>query len=139
MIKKFYYSVWTDCILQLQKNPLNKKSWKWYSLFVMSSCLGFNFVFILTILPRSLHLTDFFRETTFFESKFLDTFTHALILYLLPEYIINYFLVFYKNKYTVFIKKYKFHNGKLFIRYAAISLLAPPLILMVVLIIYKLI
>lgn len=84
MIKKFYYLIWTDLILQLQKNPLNKKSWKWYSLFVMSLCLGFNYVFLLALLPRDLHPIRIFLEFCFFDTTFLDTIIHGLILFLVP-------------------------------------------------------
>lgn len=138
MIKKFYYSVWADLILQLQKNPLNKKSWKWYSLFVMSLCFGVNFAFLLSFVPKDLDPTYFFIELHFFDSDFLDTLTHALILFLLPGYLIHYLLVFHKNKYIIIIRKYKPHDGKLFIRYMLISLLTPLIILIIALIICKL-
>jgi len=137
MIKKFYYTVWTDIILQLQKNPLNKKSWKWYSLFVMSFCFGFNYVPILLLLPKSLDPLVYFREFHFFSSDFLDTLFHGLILFLLPGYILHYFLVFYKKKYEKFTKEYSFKNGNLFMKYMLVSVFLPLSVLVIALIINR--
>ena len=139
MIKKIYYSIWADLILQLNKNPLNRKTWKWYSLFVMSLCFGFNYVFLLALLPRSLHPIRFFMEFRFLDTIFLDTLFHGLILFLMPGYIIHYFLVFYKEKYKKIISSYGSKGGKMFMNYVLISLFGPPIILIFVLIINKLV
>jgi hypothetical protein len=138
MIKKIYYSIWTDLILQLQKNPLNKKNWKWYSLFVMSLCFGFNYVFLLALLPKDLHPIRIFLEFRFFDTIFLDTLIHGLILFLVPGYIIHYFMVFFKGRYKKIICEYKFHDGKLFMKYMLFSLLGPPVILIIALIVTRL-
>ena len=138
MIKKFYYTLWTDVILQLQKNPYNKKSWKWYSLFVMSFIFGANYVPLLAILPDGLDPLVWFREFRFASSNFLDTLLHGMILFLLPGYILHYFLVFYKKKYERFTKVYKFHNGKLFTKYMLISFFVPLSVLVVGMIVSRL-
>ena len=138
MIKRIYYLIWTDLILQLQKNPLNKKSWKWYSLFVMSLCLGFNYVFLLALLPKNIHPIRFFLDLRFFDSSFFDSLIHGLILFLMPGYIIHYFMVFFKEKYKKIISEYKFHDGKLFMKYMLFSLLGPPVILIIALIVNRL-
>ena len=138
MIKKFYYTVWTDVILQLQKNPYNKKSWKWYSLFVMSFIFGFNYIPLLLLLPDWLDPLVWFREFRFASSNFLDTLLHGMILFLLPGYILHYFLVFYKKKYERFTKVYKFHNGKLFAKYMLISFFVPLSVLVFGMIVIRL-
>jgi|ERR1035437_6225601 hypothetical protein len=133
MIKKFYYTVWTDVILQLQKNPLQKKSWKWYSLFVMSFCFGANYVPLLLLFPNNFNPFRLFSEFHIFNSDFLNILIHSMIIFLLPGYILNYFFVFYKKKYEKFTKEYKFHNGKLFMRYMLMSFMVPVLLLVIVL------
>ena len=81
MIKKLYYLIWTDCILQTQKSTGTKKYWRSWSLFLMSFCFGFNYVPILFLLPKSLDPLVSFREFHFFSSDFLDTLLHGLILF----------------------------------------------------------
>jgi hypothetical protein len=133
-IKNIYYSVWSDLILGLQnKNRL--KSEKWFILFFMSFCLGLNYAPIIFLLPKSIDPFVFFREIRFFDSDFLNTLVHGLILFLLPGYIVNYFLVFYKKKYEKFTKKYEYQNLKYFMRYLTISAVIPCSLLIIFLII----
>jgi len=75
------------------------------------------------------------REWHIFNSNFLDVLIHSMILFLLPGCIIHYYLVFYKKKYEQFIKENEFHNGKFIMKYITISLIAPAVLLIIVLII----
>lgn len=138
MIKRFYYTLWTDVILQLQKNPLNKKSWKWYSLFVMSFCFGFNYIPLLFILPKHINPFDYFLNIPFFEDGFLDRVSHGSIMILLPGCILHYFLVFYKKKYEKFTKEYPFRDGKLIYKHVLISFGVPSVMLIIAVIIGRL-
>jgi hypothetical protein len=46
---------------------------------------------------------------------------------LLPFLTLNYFLIFYKEKYNQLVSKYKYHNGKLFVAYFLSSIGILPL------------
>jgi len=137
-IKDIYYGVWSDLILGLQKKPKAWKYNKWYALFIMSFCFGFNYVPILFLLPKDLDPLVWFREFHFLSSDFLDTLLHGLILFLLPGHILHYFLVFYKKKYERFTKEYPFRKGKLFINYMSLSLIIPLSILVIAFILNRL-
>jgi len=133
-IKNIYYSVWSDIILGLQKKN-RLKSEKWFILFFMSFCLGLNYAPIIFLFPKSIDPFHLFMQFKIFDSGFFDRVFHGIIIFLLPGYIIHYFLVFYKNRYEKFTKNYEFRNLKLFSRYAAITLIIPFSLLIIIIII----
>ena len=135
MIKKLYYSVWADLILTIQKKTNKWETNKWYFLFVMSFCFGANYVPLLLLFPDCIYPLKLFREWHVFNSDFLNLLIPSMIIFLLPGYIIHYYLVFYKKKYEQFIKEYESHNGKFIMKYITISLIAPAVLLFIMLII----
>jgi hypothetical protein len=56
MFNRFYYSIWTDLILQLKEptvvEPFVKKHWKFYTQFMMSFAMGIDYMFILTLISN---------------------------------------------------------------------------------------
>lgn len=115
---KLYYEIWTDCITKARSLPKNKSDWKLYTLLFMSMAMALNLVFILFILAE-VKVTDkfFIIPIDIFPGTKFDAFISFFISYLLPFLIINYFLIFYKEKYKAILLKYKYRNGKLFLAY----------------------
>jgi hypothetical protein len=66
-----------------------------------------------------------------FPGKNLDALISGFTLFILPNVLLNYFLIFRNNRYEMLLTKYKSYNGKLFISYFLASL-ALPLLLIVV-------
>jgi hypothetical protein len=140
MIKKFYYSVWVDAILQLQQSPLVessvKKHWKFYSQFFISLLMGFNFMFISFFMPKIINLFEI--QINIFQKIELNYLLIGLLVFFLPMIIVNYFLIFWKDKYKIIITNYKFHNGRLFKHYCMLSIFIPMLVLVIGFIISRL-
>jgi hypothetical protein len=115
---KLYYEIWTDCITKARSLPKNKSDWKLYTLLFMSMAMALNLVFILFILAE-IKVTDkiFIIPIDIFAGTKIDAFISFFISYLLPFLIINYFLIFYKEKYKTILSQYKYRNGKLFLSY----------------------
>ena len=140
-MKTLYYSIWVDFIFKGEERPENKYIWKPFALFFMSFMMSFNFWFLSFLLLVHLNFKNNYFPTNFiiFNSHKADSFFNFFISYLLPFLLINYFLIFYKNRYRGLIKKYPYNNGKLFMRYIYISFLVLVLYFIVAYIIVVLI
>lgn len=119
-----YYRIWTDCILRGQSQPNNKHNWKVASLIFMSISMAFNLALFMIILQKFLG-SNFYTLQIDFIPKYLNKIISFMILFPFPPTIINYLLVFRKNRYKIFMKKYPYYNGKLFITYFLVSMLLP--------------
>jgi len=130
---KFYYILFSDAINKILTVEKSKDLWKFYTLIYISFAMGFNLFMLSFILndlnilkietiELTLNITDFY---------FLDSFLSYAVVYLFPFLILNYFLIFYKDKYKDIIVKYKHYNGKLISWYYAISFFSFPLFFIV--------
>ena len=126
MILKLYYKIWVDFIKKVQSIPANKNNWKGITVVFMSMAMAINLVTIMTILQRNIFKYTFYDvKVDIFPGSMLNSLTSFFILFLLPNLIINYFLIFRNERYKILLNKFKSYNGKLFFSYFAISLLAP--------------
>ncbi len=125
---KIYYKIWVDCILKAQSKPENKNNWKLFTIVFMSISMALNIVFILFVFS-DLGITEkiFVIPIDVFPGTKVDAFYSFFISYLLPFLTLNYFLIFYKEKYKQLMLKYKYNNGKLFVTYFLSSIVILPL------------
>jgi hypothetical protein len=130
-ISRMYYSVWTDCIVQIQTVPANKKSWKWKAMVIMTMPMGVFFAFIMAIIQSpSFGLPDFYHlYVDIFPGENLDNFISGFTLFFLPFILFNYLLIFRKKKYEKIVKEYPFHHGKYFLIFLLTGMLVPMLVL----------
>jgi hypothetical protein len=132
MHKNFYYELWVDIITKMRSNPENKNTWKIYSITFMNMAMALNFMFLMAVLQRIILGISFYHlEIDIFPGTKLDAFISFFVLFLLPNLILNYFLIFRNNRYEMLIKKYKYHDGNLFNRYF-IATLSIPIILIII-------
>ncbi|MDD2797217.1 MAG: hypothetical protein PHV20_01350 [Bacteroidales bacterium] len=115
---KIYYELWTDCITKARSLPKNKSDWKVNTLLFISMAMALNLVLILFIIS-TLGITEkiFIIPIDIFPGTKIDAFVSFFLSYLLPFLIINYYFIFYKEKYKEILLKYKYRNGKLFLSY----------------------
>jgi hypothetical protein len=132
MIFNFYYKIWVDCITKACSIPANKNSWKGFTMIFMSMAMALNFILFMAIFQRNILGKYFYHfEVDIFPGKNLDALISGFTLFILPNVLLNYFLIFRNNRYEMLLTKYKSYNGKLFISYFLASL-ALPLLLIVV-------
>jgi hypothetical protein len=123
-----YYRIWADSILRLKSIEANKNNWKYKSIASMSIAMTFNLFSIMIILQKKIF--GFFYEINFrFLSGYENYILTILILYLLPIILINYLLIFRGNRYEMFLEKYPYRNGKLFLKYFLISMFLPIILM----------
>jgi hypothetical protein len=123
---KLYYILFSDAINKILTVEKSKDMWKFYVMISISFAMGFN-LFMLSFILHDLNILKIetievrLNATGIYQ---LDSFLSYAVVYLFPFLMINYFLVFYKDKYKEIIIKYRNYNGKLFTWYFVISLMA---------------
>ena len=113
-----YYKIWVDAIVFEQTKNGQRRNWKTFTLIPISMFQGIN---LLTVFFAASALTKkkipIFLDITFFNFKPINSFLSFSITLFWPFVILNYFLIIYNNRYEGLIEKYKYHNGKLYLRY----------------------
>lgn len=74
-----------------------------------------------------------------FQNNFWEITLSALIFFFMPWILLNYYFVFWKNKYLVFLPKYKNRNGKMFFNFLVYSVFSPLALLVIAVIIAKMV
>jgi len=136
LLNKLYYSVWTDGIKRMQERfPESNLYWKFMlMLFMVVSFGGFS-MFLYGFIGRILGLP--WPHLNLFQNGFLEKTLSALVFFMLPWFVIHYYLVLWKNKYQIFMSKYKYHNGKLFFNFFLCIIFTPLFIFIIGVIIAK--
>lgn len=113
-----YYKIWVDALVKLRSLPKNEGIWKFYAMAFISMSMAFNLILILFILNDLGIIKGFFKITIdVFPGEKIDGFLSFFISYLLPFLLLNYFLIFYKNKYQELVRVCPYYEGKLFLKY----------------------
>ncbi len=114
--------------MRVKSREANKTDWKLKSMASMSIAMTFNLILIMVILQKNV-FGYFYEINLRFLSGHENYILTMLILYLMPIILLNYFLIFLRNKYERLIEKYPYKNGKLFLIYFLISMFLPIVLL----------
>ena len=129
---KIYYEIWADGLIRLKSRPENKEFWKVYGMVFMTLSMSINFLVIITLIEKHVIGFDFYDiDTSVISNDKLSSLVSFLLQYALPCFLINYFLIFYKDRYLKIMKESKNGSGKLFLTYF-ISSLALPFVLLLI-------
>jgi len=131
-MRKWYYQMWSEGIYSLQKKKEKDPTmlpWKVGSLTIVSFANCFNLITILFWLKQAGFLTGVFINVHVSEISAVNSFL-SFSVWLLPFYILNYFMFIFNNKHERIIREYppKNEKGWAMILYFIISfvlLLAP--------------
>ncbi len=129
MILDWYYETWVDGIIIMRSVPNNKMLWKFYTMLFMTLAIFANLLTIITILQRLSGHEFFTLHIHFFQNPKINSQIDFFLCFIAWHLIINYFLIFRKNRYEILIAKYKFSNGKLFLPYTVLSIIVPFIII----------
>ena len=117
-----YYRIWVDVIMRAKSRPESRENWPVGTMIFMSISMTLNFLLIMTILQKHIIGSYFYHIDLNFLPKRLNNVINFIVLFILPCFFVNYFLIFYKHKYRELLKKYPYRNGKLFLTYFTISM-----------------
>jgi hypothetical protein len=112
MFVRFYYSLFVSSIWTIRTHRPQNDIWEFYVLFLMSVAMFLNVIFGWFII-RTHFAPEF---TNFMVLPLIENTYNGLInfvLYvLIPIMAINYYLIFYKQKYLQLMDKYAFAHKK---------------------------
>lgn len=116
-----YYKLWVDAIVNDKEYKNNKNGWKSSVFWLISTANVLNVIFVYMWLNyfQIFKLKSIFNASTNLVSISL---VEIFIIYYLPLVVINYFLIFRKDRYKNLILKYTHFNGKLALYYGLGSL-----------------
>jgi hypothetical protein len=124
-----YYRIWVDCITKARSRPENSDSWIVGTMIFMSVSMTLNLLLGMTAFEKYYLGFYFYDIKLKFLPKDLSSVVSFAILYALPCVLMNYFLIFYKDRYKELLIKYPSSNGKLFLPYFLVSMLLPLVLL----------
>ncbi|MEN9909005.1 MAG: hypothetical protein RLZZ540_2154 [Bacteroidota bacterium] len=118
---RIYYKICVDTIVK--SKITNDGIWKFNTIMFMSAFLSLIFMSIIFILKR------FFPEYLNF-SIFSDNYIEkslyikleAVIFYLIPSFVVNYYLIIYNKRYEKLLLDYKPNKGRYMLRFMVFSL-----------------
>lgn len=116
-MENIYYKIWVDAIVWEKATNGERRNWRPYTLIPISLCQGLN----LGTICFWLHIPIFFN-IHLFSIKPINGFLSYSVTLLMPFIILNYFLIFYNQRYKNLIEKYKYYNGKLYLWYFLFSI-----------------
>jgi len=124
-----YYRIWVDAIVRARSIPANKNNWASTTMIFMSLAMMLNLILGMTMLQKYILGYYFYYIELVFLPRYLANVVSGIILFIIPCVLINYFLIFHKERYHKLIKKYPYSDGKFFLTYFFISMLLPLILL----------
>lgn len=116
--------MWSDVVLTARKNGNFTDKWKDFN-YILPIFQGMNLLGILLTLKIifNINLIPLFR-IDIFPSKMLNGALTGIAVFMLPFYLLNYFLIIRNDRYEAIISNYKSYNGKILFYYIVISILS---------------
>ena len=101
------------------------------TMVFMTTSMTLNFLLIMTILQKHI-LNNYFYTINFdFFPAPIENVLSFMVSFIIPPTILNYLLIIRNDKYEKIIKKYRYHDGKLFLTYFLISMFLPLVLLLI--------
>lgn len=110
-MRNYYYIYWADAIQRIRKFHPQKKNWK-TSIYVFNSWIHALNLFIVFLWLKYFHLlTVKLPEINIFPGDMIDGALSFALVFATPFFILNYFLLFHKDRYKKIVDKYHVENG----------------------------
>jgi hypothetical protein len=117
---KLYYLIWTDFLVGRAKNRPDMDNWK-FQVFVIMTWLNSMNLWTLFAFLKSLGIGTFLLQLSFMEGTRVNSAIAFFIQFALVFCLINYFLIFYKDRYKKIIKEYPYSGGRVIRNYILIT------------------
>ena len=117
---KLYYLIWTDFLVGRAKNRPDIDNWK-FQVFVIMTWLNSLNLWALFSFLKILGIGTFLLKLSFMEGTRVNSAIAFFIRFALVFCLINYFLIFYKDRYKRIIREYLYSEGKIIRNYILIT------------------
>ncbi|MBS1524034.1 MAG: hypothetical protein JST19_00205 [Bacteroidetes bacterium] len=118
-----YYKIWVDAIKVTQSSKSEGKNWKIFTIIPISLLMGINLATVL-IWIRAFSYRKFVvvLPVNIFDLNAINTFISLALTFFAPFVILNYLLIFNRERYSMLLKIYRpERSGKRYFWYAGIS------------------
>jgi hypothetical protein len=105
-IRNIYYVLWADVVIRIKRSHPENNDWKHISLFLMSFIFSLNIMILISWLKYFSVIDIPLLHFNLTPIKSINTPISLSIEFLMPCYLINYFLIFYKDKYHNILEHY---------------------------------
>lgn len=120
---KLYYRIWVDAIKYEQSKRNRESGWKTMLMVYISILQGLNLLVLLYILRwLSGRRMPIVLPWGLFHNRGYDAILSLILTFFIPFVILNYLLIYYNDRYKKLMASYPDSGGKLYGRYAMISL-----------------
>lgn len=105
-MKNAYYLIWSDAILSFTRYHPKKRNWK-TPIFLLNTWIHALNLWIIFMWLKFFDLVNFtLFSIDLFPGMMLDKVIVFIVIFALPFGILNYFLIFSKNRYKRIIERY---------------------------------
>jgi hypothetical protein len=120
-MRKLYYNIWADAIKSFRKHHPDSSDWKIkiFNLMTFTNALNFWVVFYWLQYFDLVHLPVYNLNLPIGK---LNDFIMFILTFASPFVIINYFLIYYSDRYKVILTKYPTSEKKYALTYSMIVL-----------------
>lgn len=106
MIKRLYYRIFVSCMTTIKQSKKSSDIWRVLSFLFMSIAMTLNVIWLWLIIQT--HISHGFTNPLIIQlvDNRYNGLLNLVIYILLPIMLMNYFLIFYKERYWGIIEKY---------------------------------
>jgi len=105
-MNNIYYMIWADAILSFREHNPTKSNWK-FRLFIFMTWMQALNVWIIFLWLKYYDILQIpLIDISIFPGEMLDEFFAFSIEFAMPFGLLNYFLIFYRDRYKKVTKKY---------------------------------
>ena len=121
-MKNYFYLYWVDAITSIKlKNP-KRKDWK-FSLFTYTTICNALNLWVILLWLKFFNILSFKVEINLLPGTILSSAGGFIVYFAAPFILLNYFLIFYRDRYKRLIEIYPHRNGRLAMGYILFSVI----------------
>lgn len=117
---RLYYLIWTDFLVSRAKNRPDMQNWKFQGFIIMTWLNSLN-LWTLFSFPKLFGINTFLLRFSYMSGTRLNSAAAFFIQFTLICCVINYFFIFYGDRYKKIIKEYPYSGGRLARNYILIT------------------
>jgi len=124
-MENYYYRFWISWINNYLRTHEDRSNWKFYLLLLISHMMGTNLWVIFMWLKYFNIITIEFIEINIFPGKILNEAFSFFLTFNAIFFIVNYFLIFWRDRYKKLNEKYEEVSRKTLVVMLFVLLLIP--------------
>lgn len=120
-MKNIYYLIWVDIITSAKRFHPNRSDWKFALFVLITMCNALN-LFVIQLWIKFFGIFSFSMGINIFPGNILNSAVNFIIHFAPPFILLNYFLIFHKDRYKKIVEKYPQKKGRLALIYTLSSI-----------------